>query len=608
MKQIRNIAIIAHVDHGKTTLIDSLLQQSGTFRANQKVDERVMDSNDLEKERGITILAKCTSIEWKGCHINIVDTPGHADFGGEVERILSMVDGVILLVDAAEGPMPQTKFVLGKALKQGLRPIVIINKIDRSDARQEAVIDEVFDLFVALDASDDQTNFPILYASGRSGWCVEHLGDKRENLYPLLDLILKHVPKPAVDADASFSMLVTLLSYDPFLGRLLTGRVYGGSAKVNMAVKALNLEGEVVERFRLTKLFGFQGIERVEQEEAIAGDIICIAGMETASVSDTVCDLDVETPRQSTPIDPPTMAITISVNNSPLAGLEGSKVTSRMIRDRLFAEAETNVSITVKESEDKDSFEVGGRGELQLGVLVETMRREGFELSVSAPKVLFKTDEHHNILEPMEEVTIDVDDEYSGVVVEKVSMRKGSMTDMRPSGSGKTRIMFICPSRGLIGYQSEFLTDTKGTGVLNRIYHSHGPYKGEIITRNKGALIATDQGEAVAYALFNLQNCGTMFVKPKDKIYQGMIVGENSRDNDLEINVLKEKQLSNVRSAGADEAIRLVPPRLMSLEEMIAYVNDDELVEVTPKNLRLRKKLLDPNERKKAARKNFEKN
>ena len=603
MKQIRNVAIIAHVDHGKTTLIDSLLQQSGTFRENQKFDERVMDSNDLEKERGITILAKCTSVEWKGCHINIVDTPGHADFGGEVERILSMVDGVILLVDAAEGPMPQTKFVLGKALKKGLRPIVIINKIDRQDARQDDVINEVFDLFVALDASDDQTDFPILYASGRSGWCVEQLNDKRENLFPLLDLIIKHVPKPNVDLDAPFTMLATLLSYDPFLGRMLTGKVYSGSARANMSVKAINLNGDVVERFRMTKLFGFLGVERIEQEEAIAGDIICIAGMESASVSDTLCDLAVETPLESTPIDPPTMAITISVNNSPLAGTEGTKVTSRMIRDRLFAEGETNVSITVKESDDKDSFEVGGRGELQLGVLVETMRREGFELSVSAPKVLFKEDEHKNILEPMEEVTIDVDDVYSGIVVEKVSTRKGTMTDMRPSGSGKTRIMFICPSRGLIGYQSEFLTDTKGTGVLNRIYHSHGPYKGEIITRNKGSLIATDQGEAVAYALFNLQSCGMMFVKPKDKVYQGMIVGENSRDNDLEINVLKEKQLSNVRSSGADEAIRLVPPRLMSLEEMIAYINDDELVEVTPKNLRLRKKLLDPNERKRASRK-----
>ncbi len=602
MKEIRNVAIIAHVDHGKTTLIDSLLKQSGTFRENQKVDERVMDSNDLEKERGITILAKCTSIEWKGCHINIVDTPGHADFGGEVERILSMVDGVILLVDAAEGPMPQTKFVLGKALKQGLRPIVVINKIDRSDARQNEVIDEVFDLFVALDASDEQTDFPILYASGRSGWCVKNLSDPRENLYPLLDLILSHVHKPKVDVDAPFSMLATLLSHDPFLGRMLTGRIYSGTAKANMAVKAINLNGEVVERFRLTKLHGFLGVDRIELEEAIAGDIICIAGMETASVAETICDLAVEIPLKSTPIDPPTMAITISVNNSPLAGQEGTKVTSRMIRDRLFSEAETNVSITVKESEDKDSFEVGGRGELQLGVLVETMRREGFELSVSAPKVLFKTDEHNNVLEPMEEVTVDVDDEYSGVVVEKVSIRKGVMTDMRPSGNGKTRILFICPSRGLIGYQSEFLTDTKGTGVLNRIYHSHGPYKGEIITRNKGTLIATDQGEAVAYALFNLQDRGIMFVKPKDKVYQGMIVGENSRDNDLEINVLKEKQLSNVRSAGADEAIRLVPPRIMSLEEMIAYINDDELVEVTPKNLRLRKKLLDPNDRKRASR------
>ncbi len=603
MKDIRNIAIIAHVDHGKTTLIDSLLAQSGTFRANQSVDERVMDSNDLEKERGITILAKCTSINWQNTTVNIIDTPGHADFGGEVERVLSMADGVILLADASEGPMPQTKFVLAKALAQGLRPIVVVNKVDKPDARPDEVVDEVFDLFAALDASDEQLDFPVLYASGRDGWCVRELEDERKDLSPLLELVLEHVSPPQVDVDAPFAMLVTLLESDPFLGRILTGRIYSGKAKTGATVKALSLDGSTVETRRLTKLQTFAGIERVAVEEAVAGDIISIAGMEEASVADTICDPAVEEPLQSTPIDPPTMAITISVNDSPFAGQEGSKVTSRMIRDRLMAEAETNVAITVNETEGKDALEVGGRGELQLGVLIETMRREGFELSVSRPRVLLRKDEATGeTLEPVEEVVIDVDDEHSGVVVEKISQRKGKMTDMRPSGGGKTRVTFLAPSRGLIGYQGEFLTDTKGTGIMNRLYHSHEPYKGDIPGRRNGALISTDQGEAVAYALFNLQDRGVMFVKPQDKVYAGMIVGENSRDNDLEINVLKGKQLTNVRASGTDEAIRLTPPRLMTLEEMIAYIGDDELVEVTPKSLRLRKRLLDSNDRKRESR------
>ena len=605
MTDIRNIAIIAHVDHGKTTLIDQLLRQSGTFRDNQSVSERVMDSNDLEKERGITILAKCTSVTWNDTKINIVDTPGHADFGGEVERVLSMVDGVILLVDAAEGPLPQTKFVLSKALKLGLRPIVIINKIDRPDAQPDEVLNYVFDLFSALEATEEQLDFPYLYASGRNGWCIEKLTDPRENLHGMFDLVIKHVPAPKVDTEAPFAMLATILEADPYLGRILTGKVYSGRPKINAPVKGLNLKGEVVEQGgRLTKMMTFNGIKRVPIEEAIAGDIICVAGMEDATVSDTICDVAVNTPIQSSPIDPPTMAIILSVNDSPFAGREGTKVTSRLIRDRLLAEAESNVAISVKETDGKDAFEVGGRGELQLGVLIETMRREGFELSVSRPHVLFRNDETTGeLLEPIEEVVVDVDDAYTGPVVEKISMRKGEMVDMRPSGGGKTRIIFYVPSRALIGYQGEFLTDTRGTGVINRLFHGYAPFKGEVPGRRNGALISIGQGDAVAYSIFYLQDRGIMFVNPGDKIYDGMVVGEHSRDNDLEINILKTKQLSNMRASGKDEAIRLVPPKIMSLEEMIAYIQDDELVEVTPKTLRVRKKLLDANDRKRASRK-----
>lgn len=600
---IRNIAIIAHVDHGKTTLIDALFRQTGTFRSNQVISERVMDSNELEKERGITILAKCTSVTHKDTKINIIDTPGHADFGGEVERILSMVDGVLLLVDAAEGPMPQTKFVLSKALKRGLKPIVIINKIDRSDARQDEVLNEIFDLFAALDATEAQLDFPVLYAVGRDGWCIENLTDERKNLQPLLDLIVRHVEPPVVDENAPFSMLVTMLQSDLYLGRVLTGKVYSGKAKVNMNVKSMNLDGKTIEQARLTKLQSFRGIERVPVDEAIAGDIISIAGLVGTSVADTICDLSVDTPIQSTRVDPPTMAITISVNDSPYAGQDGKKVTSRAIRERLMAEAETNVAITVKESDDKDAFEVGGRGELQLGVLIETMRREGFELSVSRPRVLFKNDpKTSQLLEPIEEVVIDVDNEYTGTVVDKVSQRKGEMVDMRQTGGGKTRIIFHAPSRGLIGYQSEFLTDTRGTGVMNRLYHSHQPYKGEVAGRRNGVLISMSQGECAAYALWNLEERGVIFIKPQDKVYTGMIIGEHSKENDLEVNAQKAKQLTNFRAAGSDEAVRLTPPRLMSLEEMMSYIGDDELVEVTPNSLRLRKKFLDSNERKRMER------
>ena len=606
--EIRNVAIIAHVDHGKTTMIDAMLSQSGSFHANKQVEARVMDSNDLEKERGITILAKCTSIAWKETKINVIDTPGHADFGGEVERVLSMADGALLLVDSAEGPMPQTKFVLSKALALGLKPIVIINKIDRNDARADEVLDEIFDLFVALNANDEQLDFPVLYAVGRDGWCVTDMeNDKRENLHPLFNLILKHVSPPKFDENAPFSMLATLLESNPFFGRVLTGRIYSGKAKTMMNFKAIDLNGKLVEQGRLTKLQIFRGIERIAVDEAVAGDIVSIAGLTKASVADTLCDISVLESIKSTPIDPPTMAITISVNDSPLAGQEGTKVTSRMIRDRLFAEAETNVAITVKESSNNDAFEVGGRGELQLGVLIENMRREGFELSVSRPRVLFKKDDSGNILEPIEEVIIDVDDQFSGVVVEKVSIRKGEMKDMRPSGGGKTRITFWAPSRGLIGYQSEFLTDTKGTGVINRIFHSFAPHKGDLNFKRNGALISTDSGEAVAYALWGIQERGVIFIKPGQKVYEGMIIGQNSKSGDLEVNVLKSKQLTNIRASGTDEAIRLTPPRELTLEDMITYVDDDELVEITPKSLRLRKKYLDSNERKRMGRSNKEK-
>ncbi len=601
-QDLRNIAIIAHVDHGKTTLIDTIMKQTGMFRDNQQVDERMMDSGDLEKERGITILAKPTSVTWNNVRINIIDTPGHADFGGEVERVLCMADGVILLTDAAEGPMPQTKFVLGKALAQGLRPIVVINKIDRSDGRPEEVVDEVFDLFVALDANEEQLDFPILYASGRNGWCVTDLDAPRENLTPLLEVILSHVKPPSLDSEAPFAMLATLLDSDPYLGRCLVGRVVQGRAKVNDMVRSLNLDGKVAETGRLTKLMMFEGTSRVPVETVQAGDIICIAGLAKTSVSDTVCAPEVTEPVQSTPIDPPTMSVNITVNDSPLAGREGKKVTSTAIRQRLLAEAETNVAITFSESDNKDAFEIGGRGELQLGVLIETMRREGFEMTVSRPRVLYQTSDDGQRLEPVEEVTIDVDEEFSSTVVDSLNRRKGEMQDMRSAGAGKTRMVFHAPSRGLIGYQSQFLTQTRGTGVLNRIFHSYAPHKGPIEERRNGALISTDTGVVVAYALFNLQDRGDMFVAPQTPVYQGMIVGEHNRNNDLEVNVLKGKQLTNVRASGTDEAVKLTPPRRMSLEEMMAYINEDELLEVTPQNLRLRKRYLCPHERKRASR------
>ncbi len=603
MTDIRNLAIIAHVDHGKTTMIDSMFGQSGVFRKNQHMAERVMDSNDLEKERGITILAKCTSIRLEDVQLNIVDTPGHADFGGEVERVLSMVDGVLLLVDAAEGPMPQTKFVLTKALNLGLNPIVVINKVDRSDARVNEVLDEIFDLFVALDANNDQLSFPVVYASGRAGWASLEQDEKGENLTPLFEVIKAHVPAPKVDKDAPFAMLATILDHDPYLGRMLTGKIYSGSAVVNMPVKALNIDGVQVEQGRLTKVFVFRGVEKVSVDRAEAGDIVALTGLVNASVADTLCSMEVTESIHSTPIDPPTMSITLTVNNSPFAGTEGSKVTSRVIGDRLHKEAESNVAIKVTEADTKDAFEVGGRGELQLGVLIETMRREGFELSVSRPKVLYQKDENGGVLEPIEEALVDVDEEYSGVVVEKLTMRKGELQDMRPSGGGKIRLTFHIPSRGLIGYQSEFLTDTRGTGVMNRLFHGYGAYRGKIEGRRNGVLISMENGVTSSYALWNLEERGTLFINPQEKVYVGMIIGQHSRDNDLEVNPIRGKQLTNIRTTSKDEAVKLTPPRIMTLEQAMAYIESDELVEVTPKNIRLRKRYLDPNERKRNAKK-----
>ncbi|WP_367364443.1 translational GTPase TypA [Candidatus Tisiphia endosymbiont of Nedyus quadrimaculatus] len=604
MSAIRNIAIIAHVDHGKTTLVDSMLKQSGTFRENQAVAERAMDSNDLERERGITILAKCTSLMWENIRINIVDTPGHADFGGEVERILTMVDGVVLLVDSSEGTMPQTKFVLSKALKLGLKPIVVINKIDRPDRRVSEVVDEVFELFMALEATNEQLDFPIIYASGRSGWASLHLEDEQKDLSPLFNLIVSHVPAPVADSSLPFSMLVTTREYNSYFGRVFTGLVQSGTVKINQNVKVLNRDNMVIENARISKILSFRGLERVAVDVAYAGDIIAIAGIQNATVADTICDPEIMLALPSLPIDPPTLSMTFGVNDSPLAGREGSKLTSRFLGDRLMREIESNVAIHVSQTEEKDAFQVAGRGELQLGILIETMRREGFELSISRPRVLFKEDEQGKRLEPIEEIQVDVDDDFVGVVVKSLAIRKAEMTDMRPSGGGKTRVTFLGPSRGLIGYHGQFLTETRGTGVMNRVFHSYGSYKGIIEGRRNGVLISNGDGESVAYALWNLEDRGKMFINPNELVYQGMIIGEHNRDNDLEVNPLKAKQLSNVRASGKDEAMRLIPPVIMTLEQSISYIQNDERVEVTPKSIRLRKAVLNPNDRKRSERRN----
>jgi GTP-binding protein len=599
---LRNIAIIAHVDHGKTTLVDRLLQQSGSFRDNQRVVERAMDSNDLERERGITILAKATSLVWKDTRINIVDTPGHADFGGEVERILNMVDGALVLVDAAEGPLPQTKFVVSKALKMGLKPIVVINKVDRADARATEVANSVFDLFAALDATEEQLDFPILYGSAKQGWMATSAeGPKDQGMAPLFDLVLRHVAPPAVE-EGPFRMLGTILESNPYLGRIVTGRIFSGSVKPNQPVKVLDRNGELIEQGRVTKVLAFRGLERAPIEEGFAGDIIAVAGLPEAFVSHTLCAPEVTEPLPAQPIDPPTLTMTFRINDSPLAGTEGDKVQSRVIRDRLLREGEGNVTLRISESTEKDSMEVAGRGELQLGILIETMRREGFELAVSRPKVLFQYGPSGDLLEPIEEVVIDVDEEHSGVVVQKLAERKGEMVEMRPSGGGRVRLIFYAPTRGLIGYQGELLTDTRGTAVMNRLFHAYGPHRGDIIGRRNGVLISTDQGDAVAYAMWNLEDRGPMMIEPGWKVYRGMIIGEHTRGNDLEVNVLKGKKLTNIRTHSKDEAIRLTPPIRMTLEKALAYIEDDELVEVTPKSIRLRKKLLDPNDRKRDER------
>ena len=600
---LRNIAIIAHVDHGKTTLVDELLKQSGSFRDNQKVAERAMDSNDLERERGITILAKCTSVVWKNTRINIVDTPGHADFGGEVERILNMVDGVVVLVDASEGPLPQTKFVVSKALKRGMRPIVVINKIDRPDERHTDVLNEIFDLFANLDATDEQLDFPILYGSGRNGWMALDPAGPQENLAPMFDLIVQHVPPPVVEPGPT-RLLATTLEADSFLGRILTGRITSGTIKPNQQLKALNREGKVIENFRVSKVLAFRGLERVPVELAEAGEIVAIAGMSEATVADTLCDPAVEEPIMAQPVDPPTLSMTFRINDGPFAGQEGDKVQSRVIRDRLLKEAERNIAIKISMEGDGDSFDVAGRGELQLAILIENMRREGFELTVSRPKVLIRIDpENGQKLEPIEEVIIDVDEGHTGIVVQKLSERKGELLEMRPSGGGRTRMVFHVPTRSLLGYQSELLSDTRGTAVMNKLFHAYQPFRGEIAGRHTGVMISNCNGEAAAYAIFNLQDRGPFFIGAQTRVYEGMIVGEHSRDNDLEVNVVKGKKLTNVRASGKDDAVLLTTPVKLTLEKAMSYITDEELVEITPESIRLRKRWLDPNERKKQERK-----
>ena len=601
--KLRNIAIIAHVDHGKTTLVDALLKQSGAFRENQKVETQAMDSNDLERERGITILAKCTSILWKDTRINIVDTPGHADFGGEVERILNMVDGVVVLVDASEGPLPQTKFVVSKALKMGLRPIVAINKIDRPDERHDAVLNEIFDLFSGLDATDEQLDFPVLYGSGRDGWMATDPKGPKENLQPMFELIYRHVPPPTVQ-EGPFRLLATTLEADPYLGRILTGRILSGSIKPNMTIKAMRRDGTLIETARVTKVLAFRGLERTAVDQADAGDIVAIAGITQATVADTLSDVSVTEAEKAQPIDPPTLSMLFRINDGPFVGQEGDKVQSRVIRDRLLKEAERNVAIRVTENADKDAYDVAGRGELQLGILIETMRREGFELTVSRPRVVMQSDAATGQkMEPVEEVIIDVDEEHSGVVVKKLSERRGDMQEMRPSGGGRQRLVFLVPTRGLIGYQGELLTDTRGTAVMNRLFHSYAPYKGEIQGRRNGVLLSNAAGEATAYSLFHLQDRGALMIDPQTRVYEGMIVGQHTRDNDLIVNVILGKKLTNVRAAGKDENLTLIPPMRMSLEKAMSYIQDDELVEITPQSIRLRKRYLDPNERKRFERK-----
>ena len=597
---IRNITIIAHVDHGKTTMIDNLMKQSGSFRENEVVDERLMDSGELEKERGITILAKPASINWKDSRVNIIDTPGHRDFAAEVERVLSMADGALLLIDSAEGVMPQTKFVLAKALKQGLKPIVVINKLDKADQRANEVLDETFDLFVSLDANEEQLDFPVLYASGRSGWASKEVDGPRENLHPLLDLIIEHVKPAELDKTKPFAMLSTLLYADSFLGRSLVGRISQGTAKANQPIKAINLKGEKVDEGKLTKIFRYEGTKKVPIEVGEAGDIVVIAGLEKANVADTICDPELNDPIPATPIDPPTMSITISVNSSPLAGTEGKKLTSTQIRDRLISEAQNNVGITFSQNANVDSFVISGRGELMLEILLTQMRREGFEMTVSPPKVLFQKDENGDKLEPIEEITVDLDEEFSSKIIDSMNRRKGKLLDLKDTGKDKKRLVFHAPTRGLMGYTSRFLTLTKGTGVINRIFHGYGKFEGEMDGRKNGALISMSTGKAVAFAIFNLQARGEMFVTHNDPVYEGMIVGLTPKPGDMIINVMKGKQLTNMRTQGTDENVVLTPVRQMSIAEQLSMLNTDEALEITPKSLRLRKAILNPHDRKKS--------
>ncbi len=596
---IRNITIIAHVDHGKTTMIDNLMKQSGSFRENEVVDERLMDSGELEKERGITILAKPASIDWQDSRVNIIDTPGHRDFAAEVERVLSMADGALLLIDSAEGVMPQTKFVLAKALKQGLKPIVVINKLDKADQRANEVLDETFDLFVSLDANEEQLDFPVLYASGRSGWASKEVDGPRENLHPLLDLIIEHVKPADLDKTKPFAMLSTLLYADSFLGRSLVGKISQGTAKANQPIKAINLKGEKVDEGRLTKIFRYEGTKKVPIEVGEAGDIVIIAGLEKANVADTICDLEVTEPIHATPIDPPTMSITISVNSSPLAGKEGKKLTSTQIKDRLITEAQNNVGINFSQNANVDSFVISGRGELMLEILLTQMRREGFEMTVSPPKVLYQKDASGNKLEPIEEITVDLDEEFSSKIIDSMNRRKGKLLDLKDTGKDKKRLIFHAPTRGLMGYTSRFLTLTKGTGVINRIFHGFGKFEGEMDGRKNGALISMSNGKAVAFAIFNLQARGEMFVTHNDPVYEGMIVGLAPKAGDMIINVMKGKQLTNMRTQGTDENVVLTPVRQMSIAEQLSMLNTDEALEITPKSLRLRKAILNPTDRKK---------
>ncbi|MGN0465975.1 MAG: translational GTPase TypA [Lachnospiraceae bacterium] len=602
-EDIRNIAIIAHVDHGKTTLVDELLKQSGVFRENQEVAERVMDSNDIERERGITILSKNTAVMYDGIKINIIDTPGHADFGGEVERVLKMVNGVVLVVDAFEGPMPQTKFVLKKALELSLPVIVCVNKIDRPEARPDEIMDEVLELFLELDADDEQLDSPFVYASAKAGIAMLELDDNGKDMKPLFETIIDHIPAPTGDPDADTQVLISTIDYNEYVGRIGIGKVDNGSIKVNQDCVVVNAhDPEKANKVKISKLYEFDGLNRVEVQEAGIGSIVAISGIPNIHIGDTICSLTNPQPIPFQKISEPTISMQFLVNDSPLAGREGKYVTTRHIRDRLFRELNTDVSLRVEEIENSDSYKVSGRGELHLSVLIENMRREGYEFAVSKAEVLYKKDENGKKLEPMEIAIIDVPEEFSGTIIEKLSQRKGELQGMSMSNTGYSRLEFSIPSRGLIGYRGEFLTDTKGTGIMNTLFNGYGPYKGDIQYRKQGSLIAYESGETITYGLFNAQERGTLFVGPGEKVYAGMVIGQNGKTDDIEVNVCKTKKLTNTRASGSDDALKLTPPKILSLEQALEFIDTDELLEITPKNIRIRKKILDPTERMRAAR------